>query len=262
MAKAPAQPRPANLSLDQMRAALPKLDRRLKELAEFPVDRIEKRSDPRIRAMETDIDGALAEIFGADTLEYQQHRGIRYIDKAGHNLMYETPMSEVRDGLDRGCKSAAAVLGAIRKRFVENLEDAGMTAGSRAISAYSGLDLHKEVSRACSKLYLDGHYAGAVEAAVKAVNGLVRFRSGLELDGSTLMERAFAPSNPILKFNALADQSDRDEQRGFMMMFSGAVAGLRNPRAHGFIKDDPERALEYIAFVSLLAKLLDEAEGP
>jgi hypothetical protein len=44
------------------------------------------------------------------------------------------------------------------------------------------------------------------------------------------------------------------------MLFSGAVAGLRNPRAHRLIKDDAERALEFIAFVSLLAKLLDEAK--
>jgi hypothetical protein len=44
-----------------------------------------------------------------------------------------------------------------------------------------------------------------------------------------------------------------------MQMFSGAVSGLRNPRAHGFINDDPERALEFIAFVSLLAKILDGA---
>jgi len=44
-----------------------------------------------------------------------------------------------------------------------------------------------------------------------------------------------------------------------MMLFSGAVAGLRNPRAHTFMQDDPERALEFIAFVSLLAKLLDGA---
>jgi hypothetical protein len=63
----------------------------------------------------------------------------------------------------------------------------------------------------------------------------------------------------VLKFNSLADQSDRDEQKGFMMMFSGAVAGLRNPRAHKFIQDDPERALEFIAYISLLAKLLDGA---
>ena len=75
------------------------------------------------------------------------------------------------------------------------------------------------------------------------------------------MERAFGPRNPVLKFNALADQSDKDEQKGFMMMFCGAVAGLRNPRAHGFINDKPERALEFIAYVSLLAKLVDGASN-
>jgi hypothetical protein len=64
----------------------------------------------------------------------------------------------------------------------------------------------------------------------------------------------------VTPFNDLADQFDRDEQQGFMMMFWGAVAGLRNPRAHKLIKDDPERALEFIAFVSLLAKLLDGAK--
>jgi uncharacterized protein (TIGR02391 family) len=84
---------------------------------------------------------------------------------------------------------------------------------------------------------------------------LVRLRSGLDIDGTPLMEKAVSPNNPILKFNDLSDQSDRDEQKGFMMMFSGAVSGLTNPRAHGFIHDDPERALEFIAFVSLLAKL-------
>jgi len=74
------------------------------------------------------------------------------------------------------------------------------------------------------------------------------------------MEHVFSPKNPILKFNNLADASDMDEQRGFMMLFSGAVIGLRNPRAHKIIKDDPEKALEFIAFVSLLAKLADQAK--
>jgi len=74
------------------------------------------------------------------------------------------------------------------------------------------------------------------------------------------MERVFSPKSPILAFNDLADESDRDEQKGFMMMLSGAVAGLRNPRAHKLIKDDPEQALEFIAFISLLAKLVDKAK--
>lgn len=142
----------------------------------------------------------------------------------------------------------------------ERLEDSGGTAGARALTAYRGLDLHREIAFAASKLYENEHYANAVEAAVKALNGLVRVRSGLDIDGTSLMETAFSPKNPILRFNDLSDQSDRDEQKGFMMMFSGAVSGLRNPRAHGFIRDDPERALEFIAFVSLLAKLLDEAK--
>jgi uncharacterized protein (TIGR02391 family) len=117
-----------------------------------------------------------------------------------------------------------------------------------------------EIARAASELYKDGHYANAVEDSVKALNLLVRLRSSLEFDGVPLMQKAFSPNAPVLKFNALSDQSDRDEQLGFMNMFSGAVSGLRNPRAHKFVKDDPERALEFIAFVSLLAKLLDEAE--
>ncbi len=128
------------------------------------------------------------------------------------------------------------------------------------LQAYQGLELHAEISRAASQLYADGHYSNAVEAAVKALNGLVRLRSSLDIDGTALMERAFSPNGPVLKFNALANQSDKDEQKGFMQMFAGAVSGLRNPRAHGFLKDDPERALEFIAFVSLLAKLLDETK--
>ena len=60
---------------------------------------------------------------------------------------------------------------------------------------------------------------------MKALNNLVRLRSGLEHEGTTLMERAFSPTNPVIKFNDLTTQSDRDEQKGFMMMFSGAVLG-------------------------------------
>ncbi len=45
-----------------------------------------------------------------------------------------------------------------------------------------------------------------------------------------------------------------------MFLYSGAMLALRNPRAHELIEDDPDMALEYIAFISLLAKSLDKAE--
>ena len=159
------------------------------------------------------------------------------------------------------CIEAAAKLRTAIEMLQEKLGDLGETSAGQALRAYEGLDLHPEIVPAVGKLYRDGHYANAIEDAVKALNALVRMRSGVEhLDGSKLMEHVFSPSKPILRFNGLADDSDRDEQRGYMMLFSGAVAGLRNPRAHKLIQDDAERALEFIAFVSLLAKLLDGAE--
>jgi len=120
--------------------------------------------------------------------------------------------------------------------------------------------LHPAIEQAAGQLFRDGHYANAVEDAVKALNELVRLNSGIDdKDGSALMEFIFSPKNPVLKFNNLSDTSEIDEQKGFMMMFSGAVTGLRNPRAHKIIKDDAEMALEFIAFISLLAKLADRA---
>lgn len=142
----------------------------------------------------------------------------------------------------------------------EQLGDEGGNAADRAIRAYTNLDLHPEIARTASGLYRNGHYANAVEDAVKALSDLVRMRSGEPLNGTTLMQRVFSPNAPILRLNSMADQSDKDDQLGFMMMFSEAVAGLRNPRAHKLIRDDLERALEFIAFISLLAKLLDGAK--
>jgi uncharacterized protein (TIGR02391 family) len=175
-------------------------------------------------------------------------------------MVRRTPIEEVREGLRRGLATSRAQLEAIKAGFLEEMGDAGQTPVGKTLKAYAGLELHPAIERAAGQLFRDGHYANAVEDAVKALNALVRLNSGVDdKDGTQLMEYVFNPKTTILKFNSLADQSDADEQRGFMMMFSGAVAGLRNPRAHKIIKDDPEMALEFVAFISLLAKLGDGA---
>jgi uncharacterized protein (TIGR02391 family) len=205
----------------------------------------------------------LAETFGQDTPEYDRYRLARTLDTAGVNYAYGTPLPEIIAGLERGKARAIALLKQAIRSFEEILAEMGEVPddpNAKVLRAYEGLDLHPEIARAASQLYKDGHYANAIEDSVKALNGLVRSRSGLDIDGVPLMQKAFSLNGPVLKFNDLSNQSDRDEQLGFMNMFSGAVSGLRNPRAHGFIRDDAERALEFIAFVSLLAKLLDGAK--
>ena len=245
-----------------MELAIPKIDRRIADLNNFDVKSVNDRSDPKIDALGKQLDTLLISIFGAGTVEYDRYRwGVTRLDTASINMLYGTPIEEVREGLQRGIGASKAHLEAIKAGFLEELGDAGHSSTGKTLKAYEGLELHPVIERAAGQLFRGGHYSNAIEDAVKALNALVRMNSGVDdKDGTALMENVFSPKNPILKFNNLADDPGIDEQRGFMMLFSGAVAGLRNPRAHKIIKDDPEMALEFIAFISLLAKLADRAK--
>jgi uncharacterized protein (TIGR02391 family) len=257
----PTEPQPANLSTAQMIEAIPKIERRIKDVEEFDPNSVRDRSDPRISALEIKLAALLENIFGHGTIEHNRYfHKITKLDKAAY-YAGGTPHGEVLEGLNKGKSTILHHLKELILQFQEELGDKGATPVGSALRAYENLDLHPEIQRAAGDLYRDGHYANAIEDSVKALNALVRLRSGEDSkDGTTLMEHVFSPKNPILKFNSLVDQSDLDEQKGFMMLFSGAVAGLRNPRAHKIIKDDPESALEFIAFISLLAKLADKAK--
>lgn len=250
------------LSPAQTLAAIPKIKRRLEELSTLNVSALDNINGKQsLDSHRQKINASLREIYGSDSLEYVEYSietfmPIFYVTSEHTDFSVSGNLETIRDKV----RSAMTMLTTLLQTLEEQAEVSEGDTASQSIRAYEGMDLHDEIARAASQLFRDGHYANAVEASVKALNGLVRLRSGLEFDGTTLMERAFSPSNPVLKFNGLSDQSDKDEQKGYMQMFSGAVSGLRNPRAHGFIHDKPERALEFIAFVSLLAKLLDEAK--
>jgi uncharacterized protein (TIGR02391 family) len=251
----------ANLSPMQIKATIPKIKRRLDELSALNVQQLSNETGVHILDSHAQkINSTLREVYGLETIEYDEYSVSTF--QPEFFIYYDGLDTSIRGNIDvvkAKVEGAVAKLTTLIEILEEQIDQSSSDGPSKILSAYNGLDLHPEISRAATRLYLDGHYANAVEAAVKALNGLVRLRSHLEHDGTTLMERAFSPSNPTLKFNGLQDQSDKDEQKGFMQLFSGAVSGLRNPRAHGFIHDSPERALEFIAFVSLLAKLLDEA---
>lgn len=262
MVKKQTTKRQANLSYEEMRVAIPKIERRIKDLQDFDVNSVPKQFSPEVKALETKLDQFLSDLYPQDTLEYDKYKSsITNIDLRSFNIMSETPIDKVRYHIIESIARAISVLESIKEYFVETLEDAGVLGSVKPIKAYEGLELHPVIAKASSNLYKDGHYANAVEDSVKALNNLVRLNSGVEdKDGTQLMEYVFSPKNPILKINELKDQSDLDEQKGFMSLFSGAVSGLRNPRAHKIIKDDPEMALEFIAFISLLAKFADQAE--
>jgi uncharacterized protein (TIGR02391 family) len=257
----PQQIGPANLPANAVPEAICQLERRLRDFAEAHPETHGGDLNVLAESLCLKLDGTLVEIFGHNTLEYKKTRA-RTFDFAVNRVSLggPHPRHELVAAFQRGQEQAKSRIVAMIELLSERLGESGETSTARALRAYAGLALHSEIEHAAGGLYRDGHYSNAIADAVKAMNDLVRLRSGIVLDGMTLMEQVFSPRNPVLRFNPLQTDSDKDEQKGFMMLFSGAVAGLRNPRAHTFVQDDPERALEFIAFVSLLAKLLDKAK--
>ncbi len=126
-----------------------------------------------------------------------------------------------------------------------------------------GLDLHPAIRDAALERHRNGHYADAIEASCKALIALVQVKAAtFDQDGTALMRAVFSANNPQLCFTPFpyANRTDESEQEGMMHLYEGAMLALRNPRAHKLVEDDPERAMEFIAFISLLAKLLDDTE--
>ena len=110
-------------------------------------------------------------------------------------------------------------------------------------------------------LFSDGYYARAVEEGLKCLNNSVKEKSGLStLDGDSLMRTAFSPNKPVLRLNRFKSQSEKDEQRGYMELYAGAMGGVRNPRAHEhLLKDAPEDALELLGIANHLMKKLEQS---
>jgi len=129
------------------------------------------------------------------------------------------------------------------------------------IVLYDLLIKSSELINSTRKLFLDGHYARAVEEAYKCINNTVKDKSQLALDGQDLMNQVFSEKNPVIKLNQLKTVSHKDEQRGYMFIFGGCMTGIRNPRAHEHKKTDtPESALEMLVWANHLMSLVEKAK--
>lgn len=151
-------------------------------------------------------------------------------------------------------------------RNARGLEAAVGTAASRRAARIGRIDLFDAVvtnvllASATRDLFADGHYAQAIEQGFKAVNAVVQQRTGYSDEWRPLMERAFSPKDPKLAVNGLESRADRDEQTGAMMLFGGAMAGIRNVRAHKLHRsDDATTALELLAFANYLIRVAESA---
>lgn len=123
-------------------------------------------------------------------------------------------------------------------------------------------NLHPAVQAAAADMFADGHYEAAVSEAFKSIEVRVRRVAAIEKSGVPLMGDAFKQDGSVLDVAAHGGRSGQDERDGFHALFRGAMLGIRNRGAHElFEQSDPQEALEYLGFASLLHRRIDVAES-
>lgn len=118
-------------------------------------------------------------------------------------------------------------------------------------------NIHPAFPKKVRQLFDDGYYQEAAFAAFTFIDKTVMRRSKKNETGYKLMMNVFNEEAPAIRFNDLATVSEKDEQRGFKHLFAGAMAGIRNPRGHDDINDDPDACLDFLAFASMLMRKLE-----
>jgi uncharacterized protein (TIGR02391 family) len=123
-------------------------------------------------------------------------------------------------------------------------------------------NLHPDVKAAAADLFTDGHFEAAVNEAFKSIEVRVRALTGIEKSAVSMMAQAFKPDGSVMDVASHEGRSGDDEREGFMHIFRGAMMGIRNPGAHELVKPgDPDEALEYLGFASLLHRRIDVADA-
>lgn len=140
-----------------------------------------------------------------------------------------------------------------RRKQAKTLSEAEARA-NRLQDVLESRGVHKDVIHYCRAELLQENCFHAVLEASKSVASKIRTLSGLESDGSSLVDEALGGSLPILRINSFQNESDKSEQRGFVNLTKGLFGTFRNFTAHNPKVEypiDEEDALDLFSLASV-----------
>ncbi|MDA3948105.1 MAG: TIGR02391 family protein [Spirochaeta sp.] len=119
---------------------------------------------------------------------------------------------------------------------------------------------HPEVYKYCQPELMQENYFHAVFEACKGLFQRIRDLSGIEADGTNLIDRVFSVEKPFLAFNTLQTETEKSEHKGFAQLLKGCSAAIRNPLAHGpkILWQGENDAADYLTLISMLHRKLDQ----
>ena len=125
---------------------------------------------------------------------------------------------------------------------------------------FQGRRIHSEVKKYCKAELLQENYFHAVFEASKGLAQRIRELSGIDGDGTALVDKVFAVDQPVLAINTLQTETERTEHKGFASLLRGCFSAVRNPLAHEpkLLWKGEDDAADYLSLISLLHRKLDD----
>ncbi|MGJ0714427.1 TIGR02391 family protein [Enterococcus raffinosus] len=118
-------------------------------------------------------------------------------------------------------------------KVVETFNDAQkrLQSFNERLSEY---DIHSEVIKYCQSELFSENYFHAILEASKGLLHRLRDLSGLNLDGSTLVNESFIVKQPVIviKGNKIESLTEKSEYNGLKSLLNTIVYLYRNPKAH------------------------------
>lgn len=119
---------------------------------------------------------------------------------------------------------------------------------------------HHYVMKCCREELLVNDYFHAVQEAAKSLTDRISEETGINLDGTKLIEKAFSMDKPAVVLNTLQTDSEKNEHRGLKEMLLGINFQVRNVTAHEMRMKwiiSEEEAINILTIISALHRQLD-----
>lgn len=129
---------------------------------------------------------------------------------------------------------------------------------SIVVSEMWNLEIHPEIYAKCWHLYTARKYDDAILNATKVLEVAIRTKARFPNDivGATLINRAFKPDKPILRYSNI-----ETEQEGMMSWLRGMIQVFKNPQSHRFVGvQSKSECLSVLLMCSNLLFVIENAE--
>jgi hypothetical protein len=182
----PPPQQPVNLTPEQMRQGIERIQKRLDEVSAFePTSVTEQYNIPHVEALAASVDEALVRTFGVASPDYKRYSDAAQFDNGPHNYAYAVPIQEVHKTLAR-CKARSL---ALLKQAIVTLEERIAEANSSSVAQVATA----EHARPRRVFVVHGHDDGTREA-------VARFLERIGFEAVILHERANKGRTIITKF--------------------------------------------------------------